>query len=340
MERKKSIQPGWLSKLRPYETPSLIKSWIQIGTSLIAYLVLMSSMIILVRNDHPYWIVFLISVVTAGFYTRVFIVFHDCCHYSFFKSRSACTILGNICGIVTFTSYTDWQRSHNVHHSTVSNLDRRGAGDVWTMTADEYKSSGILKKLQYRIMRNPFFLFGIGPSFLFLILNRFPGKSSRKKEVLNLIFTNTVIASLIALIYFTIGIKHYLLVQAPVTVIGSTFGMWLFYIQHQYENVYWDNEKNWDIFKAAMEGSSYYDLPPVLRWFSGNIGYHHIHHLRPKIPNYNLQPCFENIEELQKITPITLRESFKSLRLCLWDESKKQLISFSALKENRAAAGG
>jgi omega-6 fatty acid desaturase (delta-12 desaturase) len=332
MDKIKTKNPEWLSKLRPYEEPSIGKAMIQIVTSVVSYLGLMTVMLLLLSSEYPYWMILLLAIVTAGFYTRVFIIFHDCCHFSFFNSRTACAVLGNICGILTFTSYNDWQRSHNLHHATVSNLDRRGTGDVWTMTVKEYESSSKLIRFQYRIMRNPLFLFGFAPAFLFLILNRFPGSYSRKKEIIHLILTNLILAGLIALLYFTIGIKNYLMVQVPVTLVGSTFGMWLFYIQHQYQDVYWAHEEDWDLFRAAMEGSSFYKLQAFLRWLSGNIGYHHIHHLRPKIPNYNLKKCYDEIKELQEITPITLLASFKSLNLRLWDEATGKLVSFSMLK--------
>jgi len=332
MDRVKTINPDWLGKLKPYMEPSVTSALIQIGTSFLTYIALMAFMIYLMIQEYPYWMVLILSVPTAGLYTRVFIIFHDCCHYSFFKSRKACDLFGNFLGIVMFTSFYDWQKSHNIHHATVSNLDKRGYGDVWTITVKEYQSFSKMRKLQYRIMRNPFFLFGLAPSLLFLFLNRFPGGYSGKKEIFSLILTNVLIACVIALAYVTIGLKIYIMVQLPVLILGATFGMWLFYIQHQFKNVYWARAEDWNIFRAAMEGSSYYKLQPVLRWFSGNIGYHHIHHLRPKIPNYNLKKCYDEIGELQEITPVTLYSSFKSLNLRLYDEEAGQLVSFGSLK--------
>ncbi len=323
---------AWLSKLKAYEEPSLRKALIQILTSVFPYAGLTTLMLFLILNDYPYWMVLVVGVAAAGVYTRIFIIFHDCCHYSFLRSRRACELFGHICGMLTFTSYYDWQRSHLLHHATVGNLDKRGSGDVWTMTVKEYKAASTVQKIRYRILRNPFFLFIVAPPFLFLILNRFPGRTSDRKQIFSLVITNLFIGAVIAAAYWTIGIEAYVVMQMPVIFIGSIFGMWLFYVQHQFQNVYWARAVDWDFFRAAMEGSSYYKLQPVLRWLSGNIGFHHIHHLRSKIPNYNLKPCYDNIAELRDILPLTLFSSFKCMTLHLWDEENKELVSFASVR--------
>lgn len=327
------MKPEWLSKLKPYEESNLRKSLIQIADSVLPFIALMVGMLILLREDVPYWIVLILAVVTAGFYVRVFIIFHDCCHASFFASRKACAIIGHICGTLTFTAFYEWQRSHNLHHAAVSNLDKRGTGDVWTMTVAEYRAAGRLKKIAYRIMRNPFFLFGVAPVFLFLLLNRLPSKNSGKREYLSLLITNLALAGLVFLAISIFGLTNYLLVQIPVFYVGTVFGIWLFFIQHQFRNVYWARNQDWDFYRAALEGSSFYKLQPLLRWLSGNIGYHHIHHLRAKIPNYNLKKCYDEIPELREITPITLYTSLQSLRLHLWNEETRQLVSFASVSK-------
>jgi len=331
MKELKSKKPQWLGKLKPYEAISLTKGIFQIIITTGAFFGLLAAMFYMASSNVPYWAILALSVLAGGFYTRIFIIFHDCCHYSFFKSRTACTVAGHVFGTMVFTSYYDWQKSHNYHHSTSGNLDKRGTGDVWTMTVEEYKNSDFLTKIRYRIMRNPVFLFGIVPVLLFLILNRFPTKNSGRKEVISVIGTDILVALVFIIAYYTIGLLPFLKVMAPVFIFGSTFGVWLFYIQHQFRDVYWARSGEWDYFRAAMEGSSHYKLHPVLRWLSGNIGYHHIHHLRPKVPNYNLKNCYDNIRELRDVSPVTLFQSFQSLGLRLWDEKNKQLVSFSSL---------
>lgn len=320
--------PEWLSDLKKYESSVGSKSILQLSVNLFSFLIIITIMFYLILHDYPYWTVLLLSLPAAGFHIRLFIIMHDCGHNSFFKSSKACSVIGIICGILTFTPYNDWRKSHAQHHSSVSNLDQRGKGDIWTMTVSEYKSSPILTKIKYRIFRNPFFLFGLAPMFLFLVLYRFPHKNIGKKELKSVLFTDLILIAIITLMIFTVGIKAYLLVFLPITFIAFTTGTWLFYVQHQFKKVYWEKADLWDRVKAAMKGSSFYKLPLLLRWFSGNIGYHHIHHLSPRIPNYNLPVCFKNIPELRNVIPMTLFSSFKSLFLNLWDEESKELVSF------------
>lgn len=324
--------PVWLAKLREYEGPDLKKSIIQIFTSFVPYLALMSLMLYLTAGGYPYWIVLLLTLPAAGFLMRVFIIVHDCTHSSFFKSQRACSIIGNIGSVLTFTAYSDWKRAHNLHHANVSKLEKRGIGDVWTMTVGEYEAAGKGKKLAYRIFRNPFVLLGIGPIVIFLFMNRLPKGYTRKREHFSLAITNLVLLGILAAAWFTVGIWNYVLVQLPVIYFAGAMGIWLFYVQHQYEDVYWSESDDWDPVKAALEGSSFYKLPAVLRWFSGNIGFHHIHHLRSRIPNYNLKPCFEKVEEVQAVKAITLGRSLKSLFLHLWDEKTRRMVGFGAVK--------
>ena len=320
-----------MSRLRPYEGAVVRKSVIQIFTTFVPYLVLMAAMFFILEKNYPYWVVFLLSIVASGFFLRIFILFHDCSHNSFFRSSRACSFFGSIFGFVTFTPFADWQYTHSIHHATSSNLEKRGTGDVWTMTVDEYRSAPKWKRLKYRIFRNPLVLFVIGPLVLVLLLNRLPNKNLRKKEILAVLVNNLMIAVFIVIAYFTIGIKHYLIVQLPVLYLAGVAGVWLFYVQHQFDGVYWSRGEGWDPVKAAMKGSSFYKLPGLFRWFSGSIGYHHIHHLRPKIPNYNLKKCYEDIRELQEIIPVTPFKGFRSMFLHLWDEKEGKLVGFSAV---------
>lgn len=324
--------PAWLTKLKQYEGPNLRKSILQIASSFLPYLGLMALMLYLTVNGYPYWIVLLLTVPAAGFLIRVFIIFHDCTHNSFFNSKRACSIIGNIGGVLTFTSYEDWKRSHALHHANVAKLEKRGIGDVWTMTVGEYRESGKWKKLSYRIFRNPFVLLAVGPIIIFLVSNRLPKEYTRKKEHISLAVTNAAILCIIAAAWFTVGIWNYVLVQLPVIYFAGIIGIWLFYVQHQYEDVYWSGVNVWDPVRASLEGSSYYKLPAVLRWFSGNIGFHHIHHLKPRIPNYNLKPCYEVVEELQSVKAITLAKSLQSLFLHLWDEESGKMVGFKFCK--------
>jgi len=320
-----------------FTTPSLGKAIWQILNTLIPYLLLWAVAILAFRNEYPLWVCFIPVVLAAPFVVRIFIIFHDCCHSSFFKTKWANKLVGHIAGILSSTPLTDWGAAHISHHSTAGNLDKRGVGDIWTLTVEEYISAPRLKRITYRIFRHPLFMFGVGPSYVFLIFHRFTQKGVRHKGRLSVYITNLGMLALLLLGGSTIGYKTYLLIQLPITIIAATLGLWLFYVQHQYEEVYWERNDVRDSLKAALEGSSYYKLPKVAQWFTGNIGLHHIHHLNPSIPNYNLQACHNEIQKLQHIEPLGLRKSFKSLFIHLWDEDTKKLISFKAMKLIRKA---
>lgn len=315
-----------------YAQPDYRKAFWQIANTLLPYIGLWALMIITVLYGLPFWTTLLLTVPAAGFLVRLFILFHDCCHGAFFPSRRANRVLGYIAGILTFTPFEDWQRTHVIHHSASGNLDRRGAGDIWTLTVEEYLSASWLKRLAYRLFRNPLVLFGIVPLVLFLIIQRFPSSGAKKRERNSVIYTNIAIAAIITVMSFTLGFQNYVLIQLPIIIMAATAGMWLFYVQHQYEGVYWARQQNWDLTCSGLEGSSYYKLPKVLQWIVGNIGLHHIHHVRANIPNYNLQRCYNEVPVLQAVTPITLRKSLKSLWLNLWDEQKQKLVSFRSIR--------
>ena len=328
----KNAKPEWYPATAKYGKADIRKATWQLVDTFVPYAALWVLMVLMVRNGYPYGITLALAILAGGLLVRIFILFHDCCHGSFFASRRANTLLGTIAGIMVFTAFDDWRRTHGRHHATFGNLDRRGTGDVWTMTVEEYRAAPLEKRLAYRVFRNPLILFGPGPVILFLIINRFPSTDARRRDRISVLFTDLAILAVFILAGLTIGMRTYLLIQLPIILVASSAGMWLFYVQHQFEGVYWARHENWDPMRVALEGSSYYQLPRVLQWFTGNIGLHHVHHVRPRIPNYNLQQCYDGIPALQAVRPLTLRGSLESLQLNLWDEAQHKLVSFRALK--------
>ena len=285
--------------------------------------------------DVSYWVTLALAVVAAGFAWRLFIILHDCGHGSFFRSKRANTILGFIAGVLTFTPYQRWRHEHSMHHATSGDLDRRGVGDIWTMTVQEYRTSSSLNRLRYRLYRNPLMMFVLGPLYLFVVSHRFPPRRASKRERRSVHWTNIGIAGILALMSVTIGLQAYLLVQLPILMIWGAGGVWLFYVQHQHEGVYWQRHERWDYVTAALEGSSFYKLPRILQWFTGNIGFHHIHHLSPRIPNYFLQKCHEDAELFKDVPAVTLLSSARSLTFRLWDEEHCELVGFSRSRAGR-----
>ena len=279
-----------------------------------------------------YWLSLVPSVIAAGFLTRIFIIFHDCTHHSFFKSRRANRIVGTAMGVLTIFPFDQWGHEHSVHHATSGNLDKRGTGDIWTLTVDEYLAAPIRLRLAYRFYRNPFVMFGLGPIYVFLLKNRFNRKGAKKKERMNTYLTNVLIVALIGLLCWAVGWQSFLLVQASIFMISSSVGIWLFYVQHTFEDSYFEEDKEWEYVKAAVEGSSFYKLPKLLQFLTGNIGYHHVHHLSPRVPNYKLEEAHNNTVPLQNVPTITLASSLRSLRFRLWDEEKKNFVSFKDVK--------
>jgi acyl-lipid omega-6 desaturase (Delta-12 desaturase) len=286
-----------------------------------------------------YWLTLLFAIAASGFVVRTFILFHDCCHQSFFKSRSANDILGTIMGVLTLVPYQQWKHSHAIHHATSSNLDKRGVGDMWILTVDEYLSSPLWRRISYRIYRNPIVMFGAGPVFVFLLQYRFNSKGAKRKERINTYVTNVSIVALYALLTWAIGWQAFVMIQGPIFFVSGLLGIWLFYVQHQFEDSYFENEDEWSYVKAAVDGSSYYKLPRLLQWITGNIGFHHVHHLSPKVPNYNLEKAHEAVPPLQKATTVTVSTSFKALRFRLWDEQNKTFIGFSEIKQLHKKSG-
>jgi omega-6 fatty acid desaturase (delta-12 desaturase) len=332
-----SIQKKWREAVKNYQYPDIRRSIWQLMNTSILYIVLWIMMVF--SLDYPYWITFILTILAGGMFARFFIIFHDCGHGSFFKTSKANHWVGSILGVLVFTPYFYWRQSHAIHHATAGNLDKRGDGDVWTMTVDEFLGSTPWQRFKYKIYRNPLIMFGIGPLLIFLITHRIPTKSFRKRERNSIHWTNLFLVVYIILMSWLIGIKQFVLIQLPIIWIASTIGVWLFYVQHQFEGVYWDRTETWDFVRAGLEGSSFYQLPKVLQWFTGNIGFHHIHHLSPKIPNYNLEPC-HNSNPIFQVRSVKLLDSLKSLKLRLWDEKRGRLVGYKSMKKNAQTANG
>lgn len=273
-----------------------------------------------------------IAIMAAGFLVRVFIIFHDCTHNSFFSSRKANDRLGTILGIMTLFPYEKWKRDHNIHHATSGNLDKRGTGDIWIMTVNEYLQASFWQKLSYRLYRNPFVMFVLGPLYLLLVSNRKNHKGAKRKERINTHMTTLAAVIIYALVIMLIGWQAFLIIQGTILFVAASLGIWLFYVQHQFEDAYFENKDEWDYVKAAIDGSSYYQLSKPLQWLTGNIGFHHVHHLSPRVPNYYLETVHETNPSLQRVTTITLRTSLKALRFRLYDENQKTFVSFRELK--------
>ena len=327
----------WGPLVAKYQTPNTWGSIWQVCNTFIPFFLLWA--LTYISLGYGYWLTLLLALPAAGFLVRIFIIQHDCGHGSFFNSRKANDTLGSVCGVLTLTPYFYWRKSHAIHHASAGNLEQRGVGDIYTMTVAEYLQQSTWGRLKYRIYRNPVVLFVLAPTFLFLILYRFPHPDSKswKKERASVLWTNIAIAAVIVLMSLAIGFKAFLLVQLPITILAVTAGTWMFFVQHQFEDTYWASRADWNYTLAALQGSSFYKLPKVLQWFTGNIGFHHIHHLSPRIPNYMLQKCHEENPLFQEVVVLTMWTSLKTTFLSLWDEDQQKLVSFGHLKSIRQA---
>ena len=317
--------------VRAYEQPSAWRATWQIVNTVVPYGVLWFLMYLSLTVS--WGLTFLLAAIAGALLIRIFIIFHDCGHGSFFKSPIANVIMGSIAGLLTFTPYYHLRWEHRQHHGTTGNLDKRGTGDVWTMTVQEYLESSRWQRFAYRLARNPLVLFVLAPMFMFVVAERVPASVANTRERESVWWMNLALLGMAIGMSWIFGVVHYLIIQTTVIMIASAAGVWLFYVQHQFEDAYWERHADWDYTAAALQGSSFYQLPDVLRWLSGNIGYHHIHHLSSRIPNYNLKRCHDNHPIFKQVTPITLFGSIQTARFRLWDEQLRKLVSFVRLRE-------
>jgi len=292
----------------------------------VPYLALLAAIVFAERVS---WFLALVLVVpAAGFLLRVFIVFHDCTHGSFMRSRRANDVLGGLLGLLVWMPYRSWQHEHAVHHATAGDLERRGIGDITTLTVAEYHALPPLRRLGYRLFRNPVVMFGLGWLLVLVLKPRVVPRGSRPRVRNSVLRTNVALAIITAGLCLALGWRAYLLAQGAIFFVAGAAGIWLFYVQHQFEDTYWQGHDDWRYEQAALEGSSYLKLPRVLQFFTGNIGFHHVHHLSVGIPNYNLQDAHESTERLQAVPELTLRDAVRATRLKLWDEDRRKLVTF------------
>jgi omega-6 fatty acid desaturase (delta-12 desaturase) len=329
LTRAEALGPILALRFKDYRADAK-RSIFQLVTTATAFFALLTLMGA-VSQSH-YWLTLILAVAAGGLLVRLFIIQHDCGHGSFFRTRAANDLLGRALSVLTLTPYGSWSQGHAAHHASTGNLDRRGRGDVETWTVDEYRSSPPLKRLFYRLYRNPFVMVGLGAPINFLVLQRLPvhANADSRRSILALDFALVVAFSLACA---TFGVSRVLETYLPVVVIASWIGNWLFYVQHQFDSTEWERAADWNFHAASLSGSSYFKLPPILRWFSGNIGLHHVHHLSSRVPNYYLQACADAAPELEGLTTIvTLRESVACWRLALWDERRRVLVAFRDLR--------
>jgi omega-6 fatty acid desaturase (delta-12 desaturase) len=330
-----SVKQSWRDLVAKYQEPNVWKSGWQLANSLIPYALCWAAMYWSLGVS--YWLTLALAVPAAGFLVRIFIISHDCGHGAFFKSAAANTFWGSITSFLVCNPYYYWKHEHALHHASTGNLDKRGHGDIWTMTVQEYLAAPRRTRLAYRFYRNPLVLFCVGALYMFMIGYRFTHADGSKRDRMSVLRMNLSLVVLLAIIYFTIGFAAFFMVQVPIFVLASAAGAWLFYVQHQYEGVYWARKDEWDFVEASLEGSSYFKLPIVLQWFTGNIGFHHIHHLCSKIPNYNLPKCHYENPVFQNVHVITLLSSLRCIQYRLWDEERGELVGFRRLRELRSA---
>jgi omega-6 fatty acid desaturase (delta-12 desaturase) len=320
--------------LASYCGPQHTRSLLELAITAIPFAVLWATSCFAVLHGY-WWVSLLLAIPASGFLVRLFAIQHDCGHGSFFRIRSANDWIGRVIGVVTLTPYDFWRRTHAVHHATTGDLERRGVGDIDTLTVDEFQLRSRWGRFAYRLYRHPIIMIGIGPAYLFFLQHRFPvGLIRERKPWLSAMATNGAIAAVVATLMWTIGVGPFLLVHLPLMLMAASVGGWMFYIQHQFEATSWHGHASWQFYRAALKGSSYYDLPIILRWFTANLGIHHVHHLCSRIPYYRLPLVLRDYPELKDTNRISLRESLACLHLALWDEHNQRLVSFRQARLN------
>ncbi len=329
---------SWTQILLRYREPSLWRSVAELAISFAPLAALWAAMWVAYSFGF-WWLTLLLAVPAAGFLVRLFMIQHDCGHGAFFRHRLANDWIGRVLGVLTLTPYDFWRRSHAIHHATSGSLERRGIGDVDTLTVREYLALSRWGRLRYRLYRHPAIMFGVGPAYLFILRHRLPIGFMRGGWTpwLSTMATNAAAGAIVAVLIWLIGVGPFLLVHLPIMLLAATIGVWLFYVQHQFEQTMWATNETWNLQEAALHGSSYYVLPGILRWFSANIGIHHVHHLCSRIPYYRLPRVLKDNPELGNVGRLTLWDSIKCVRLALWDERAQRLISFRDLRRMRVA---
>jgi acyl-lipid omega-6 desaturase (Delta-12 desaturase) len=322
----------WTPILHRYREADHVRSMLEVLVTAVPFVLLW--ILMLASLGLSYWLSLIIAVPAAGFLARLFMIQHDCGHGAFFRHRSANDWVGRAIGVVTLTPYDHWRRSHAIHHASSGNLERRGTGDIDTLTVCEYLGLSRWQRLRYRLYRHPVVMFAIGPAYLFLLRHRLPigGFRSGWQPWLSTMATNAAIALLVVTTMWFVGVGSFMLVHLPIALLAASIGVWLFYVQHQFEDTFWETDSTWNLHQAALHGSSHYDLPIVMRWFTANIGIHHVHHLCSRVPYYRLPRVVRDHPELQGTGRLTLLQSFGCVRLALWDETRRRLISFHELR--------
>ncbi len=328
---------AWIQILARYREPNSARSVFELAITAGAFILIW--IVMWATLDLGYWLCLLLALPAAGFLVRLFMIQHDCGHGAFFRRRLANDWVGRVVGVLTLTPYTFWRRAHAMHHAGSGNLARRGIGDVDTLTIAEYLALSRWGRLRYRLYRHPVIMFGLGPAYLFIFKHRLPIGLMRAgwQPWLSTIGTNLAIALLCAVMMWFVGVGPFLMIHLPITLLGASMGVWLFYVQHQFEDTLWARDGDWNLHEAALRGSSHYALPGILRWFTANIGVHHVHHLCSRIPYYRLPRVLRDHPEIGKVGRLTLWPSIKCVRLVLWDEGRQRLISFRELSKHQIA---
>ena len=325
----------WNALLAPYRKPELWRSVYQLVNTIVPFVAVW--LLMLWSLDVGYWLTLLLAIPAALLVMRMFMFQHDCGHGSFFRSQRVSNVVGSVIGVLTLVPYAYWRKTHAIHHATSGNLDTRGFGDIDTLTVREYLSRSWIKRVLYRLYRNALVLLLIGPAYQFIVKHRYPADIPRswKREWASVHWTNAGLAAVLAAAWLTVGLDRFLLVQLPIVLLSGSIGVFLFYMQHQYEDTYWRYREAWNYYAAGLEGASHLVVPKVLQWFTANIGLHHIHHVSSRIPNYHLQRCYDENPELHDVTKLTLAGSVKTLWLTLWDEEGRRLVGFRDLPDIR-----